>query len=149
MRPTDRDYCVSTIAVLQDQLRMIQDVASDMTMRLDELDETLLYLYGQKEDEELDELMTDSWESGYAYSMHLAQKDAESESPSPKLCMCDECWDVTNDQGDCDCDDCRCDNEYDDKRVNRPESKKEYFDWIDDVLRMTRRGPKPRGYRVG
>jgi hypothetical protein len=148
MRPTDRDYCVSTIAVLQDQLRMIQDVASDMTMRLDELDETLLYLYGQKEDEELDELMTDSWESGYAYSMHLAQKDAEAEPTSPRLCMCDECWDVTNDQGDCDCDDCRCDDEYDDKRVNRPESKKEYFDWIDDVLRMTRRDPKPRGYRV-
>jgi len=160
MRPTDRDYCVSTIAVLQDQLRMIQSVASDMAMRLDELDESFLYAYGQKEDEELDELMADSWESGYAYSMHLAQKDAEGEPPSPKLCMCDECWGIDDDECDefgafytpaqagCDCDDCRCDDEYDDKRVNRPESKKEYFDWIDDVLRMTRRDPKPRGLRV-
>jgi hypothetical protein len=106
MRTTDRDYCVSTIAVLQDQLRMIQVVASDMAMRLDELDETLLYAYAQKEDEELDELMSDSWESGYAYSTHLAQKDAESEPTSPKLCMCDECWDVSDDEG-CDCKDCR------------------------------------------
>jgi hypothetical protein len=124
MRPTDRDYCVSTIAVLQDQLRMIQDVASDMTMRLDELDETLLYAYAQKEDEQLDELMSDSWESGYAYSMHLAQKDAESEPASPKLCMCDECWGI------------------DDEPEDRGESKKEYFDWIDDVLRRTRRAPQ-------
>jgi uncharacterized protein YecA (UPF0149 family) len=123
MRPTDRDYCVSTIAVLQDQLRMIQDVASDMTMRLDELDETLLYLYGQKEDEELDELMVDSWESGYEYRRHLVEKDAESEPPSPKLCMCDDCW-------------------SDDEPEDRGESKKEYFDWIDDVLRRTRRAPQ-------
>lgn len=129
MRPTDRDYCASTIAVLQHQLSMIQDIASDMTMRLDELDETLLYTYAQKEDEELDELMSDSWESGYAYSMHLAQKDAESEPASPRLCMCDDCW-------------------SDDEPEDRGESEKEYFDWIDDVLRRTRRDPKPRGYRV-
>ena len=58
--------------------------------------------------------------------------------------------DLRNADGElsCRCDECCCDDEYDDKRVNRPESKKEYFDWIDDVLRMTRRDPKPRGYRV-
>lgn len=36
-------------------------------------------------------------------------------------------------QAACDCDD---------HRVNRPESKKEYFDWIEDVLRRTRRAPQ-------
>jgi len=56
----------------------------------------------------------------------------------------------------CDCDDCRCDDEYDDKRVNRPESKEEYFNWIDskrmsvgnimDILSKTRKDPKPKGY---
>ena len=148
MRPTDRDYCVSTIAVLQDQLRMIQSVASDMAMRLDELDETLLYAYAQKEDEEIDELMNDSWESGYAYCKHLAEKPVDRESPSPKLCLCDECWDVTNDQGDCDCDECRC-KSADPWGVSEDsgESKKEYFDWISDVLRQTRRRPV-RGMRI-
>ena len=97
MRPTDRDYCASAIAILQNQLRMIQDVASDMTMRLDELDETLLYAYAQNEDEELDELMSDSWNSGYEYRAHLTEKAAEYGPLSPKLCMCDECW---NDEQD-------------------------------------------------
>ena len=128
MRPTDRDYCASTIAILQNQLRMITGVVADMTMRLDELDETLLYAYAQNEDEEIDELMNDSWESGYAYCKHLAEKPVDRESASPKLCMCDECWD-------------------DDEPEDRGESKKEYFDWIDDVLRMTRRRPV-RGMRI-
>jgi hypothetical protein len=58
----------------------------------------------------------------------------------------------------CDCDACRCDDEYDDKRVNRPESKEEYFNWIDskrmsvgnimDILNKTRKDPKPKGYWV-
>jgi hypothetical protein len=101
---------------------MIQDVASDMTMRLDELDETLLYLYGQKEDEELDELMSDSWESGHAYAMWEEDK-VVYDSSRKKECMCDECW-------------------SDDEPEDRGESKKEYFDWIDDVLRRTRRAPQ-------
>ena len=143
MRSTDRDYCVSTIAVLQDQLRIVTGVVADMAMRLDELDDTLLYAYAQKEDEETDELMEDSWESGYNYRAHLADKAAEYEPPSPKLCLCDECWDVTNDQGDCDCDECRC-KSADPWGVSEDsgESKKEYFDWIDDVLRRTRRAPQ-------
>ena len=143
MRSTDRDYCVSTIAVLQDQLRIVTGVVADMAMRLDELDDTLLYAYAQKEDEETDELMEDSWESGYNYRAHLADKAAEYEPPSPKLCLCDECWDVTNDQGDCDCDECRC-KSADPWGVSEDsgETKKEYFDWIDDVLRRTRRAPQ-------
>jgi hypothetical protein len=127
MRPTDRDYCVSTIAVLQDQLRMIQDIASDMTMRLDELDETLLYLYGQKEDKEIDELMNDSWESGHAYAMWEEDK-VVYDSSRKKECMCDACW-------------------SDDEPEDRGESKKEYFDWIDDVLRRTERRA-PQDYRM-
>ena len=128
MRPTDRDYCASTIAILQNQLRMITGVVDDMTMRLDELDETLLYAYAQNEDEEIDELMNDSWNSGYEYRAHLAEKGAEYEPPSPKLCMCDECW-------------------SDDEPEDSGESKEEYFDWISDVLRQTRRRPV-RGMRI-
>jgi hypothetical protein len=57
---------------------------------------------------------------------------------------------------ECECDECRCGDEYDDKRVNRPESKEEYFNWIDskrmsvgnimDILIKTRKDPKPKGY---
>jgi hypothetical protein len=124
MRPTDRDYCVSTIAILQEQLRIINRTADVMAMRLDELDETLLFTYGQKEDEELDELMSDSWNSGYEYRAHLAKKAAEYEPPNPTVCLCDECWGIDDDddefdefgafytpaQAGCDCDDCRCRN---------------------------------------
>jgi hypothetical protein len=39
MRPYDRDYYVSTISVLQEQRRLIQSIADDMNMRLDELQE--------------------------------------------------------------------------------------------------------------
>jgi hypothetical protein len=123
MRPTDRDYCVSTIAVLQEHRRQALSILDDMAMRLDELDETLLYAYAQKEDEEAEEAADNAWESGYAYCKHITDKIAKRESPSPKLCMCDECWDV-------------------DEPEDRGESKKEYFDWIDDVLRKTRRAPQ-------
>ena len=138
MRPTDRDYCVSTIAVLQDQLRMIQDVASDMTMRLDELDETLLYAYSQKEDEEINELADNAWESGYAYCKHLAEKIVEDESPSPKLCMCDECWDVSDDEG-CDCEDCR---EYTAHRNVENYGNRMSVGNIMDILTKTRKAPR-------
>ena len=127
MRAFNRDYYVSCISVLQEQRKMIFTLADDMAMRLDELDETLLYAYAQKEDKEIDELANNAWESGYAYCKHLAEKIVEDESPSPKLCMCDECWDV-------------------DEPEDRGESKKEYFDWIDDVLRKTRR--IPQDYRM-
>jgi len=63
MRPTDRDYCVSTIAVLHEQRRQALSILDDMAMRLDELDETLLYAYAQKEDEEIDELVDVELES--------------------------------------------------------------------------------------
>ena len=139
MRPTDRDYCVSTIAVLQEQLRMIQSVASDMAMRLDELDETLLYAYDQKEDEHIDELMNDSWESGYAYCKHLAEKIVEDKSPSPKLCMCDECWDVSDDEG-CDCEDCR---EYTAHRNVENYGNRMSVGNIMDILTKTRKTNDP------
>ena len=67
-------------------------------------------------------------------------------------------------QAGCDCDKCRCNSadpwgvsedsqyNYDDHRVNRPESKEEYFNWIDskrmsvgnimDILSKTRKAPQ-------
>lgn len=138
MRPTDRDYCVSTIAVLQEQLRVINRFADLMAMRLDELDETLLYAYGQKEDEEIDELTSDSWNSGYEYRAHLAEKAAEYEPPSPKLCMCDECWDVSNDEG-CDCEECR---EYTAHRNVENYGNRMSVGNIMDILTKTRKAPR-------
>lgn len=138
MRPTDRDYCVSTIAILQNQLRMITAVVSDMTMRLDELDDTLLYAYAQKEDEETDELMEDSWESGFNYYTHLADKADESKPVSPKLCMCDECWDVSDDEG-CDCEDCR---EYAAHRNVENYGNRMSVGNIMDILTKTRKAPR-------
>ena len=65
---------------------------------------------------------------------------------------------------ECKCDECRCNSadpwgvsedsqyDYDDHRVNRPESKEEYFNWIDskrmsvgnimDILSKTRKAPQ-------
>ena len=55
-------------------------------------------------------------------------------------------------QAGCDCEVCRCDDEYDDERVNHPESKEDYFNWIDskrmsvgnimDILNKTRKAPQ-------
>lgn len=56
-------------------------------------------------------------------------------------------------QAGCDCDECRCGNDKDGNRVNRPESKEEYFNWIDskrmsvgnimDILTKTRKTNDP------
>lgn len=55
-------------------------------------------------------------------------------------------------QAGCDCDECCCGNDKDGNRVNRPESKEEYFNWIDskrmsvgnimDILSKTRKAPQ-------
>jgi hypothetical protein len=55
-------------------------------------------------------------------------------------------------QAGCDCDGCRCGNDKDGNRANRPESKEEYFNWIDskrmsvgnimDILNKTRKAPQ-------
>ena len=55
-------------------------------------------------------------------------------------------------QAGCDCDECRCGNDKDGNRANRPESKEEYFNWIDskrmsvgnimDILSKTRKAPQ-------
>ena len=74
--------------------------------------------------------------------------------------------DLRNADGElsCKCDECRCKSadpwgvsedsqyNYDDHRVNRPESKEEYFNWIDskrmsvgnimDILNKTRKAPR-------
>ena len=53
---------------------------------------------------------------------------------------------------ECECDECRCGNDKDGNRANRPESKEEYFNWIDskrmsvgnimDILNKTRKAPQ-------
>jgi hypothetical protein len=106
MRSTDRDFYMSTISVLQSQRRMIQSIADDMCMRLDELEGQIAMQYDQSEDWETEELLDSAWQSGYDYNKlqeEAAMLDYEEDAivydtlrNKMKLCMCDECWDVCN-----------------------------------------------------
>ena len=80
-----------------------------------------------------------------------------NESPFPKDVLGDDSlfhgytnpWSPDD---ECKCDECRCSNDKDGNRVNRPESEEEYFNWIDskrmsvgnimDILNKTRKAPQ-------
>ena len=94
MRSTDRDYYMSTLAVLQSQRRMIQSISDDMYMRLEEMEGMLAMQFDQKEDEEFDLMTEDAWQSGYDYRVW----DENKVIPRDKECMCDDCWGVKNDE---------------------------------------------------
>jgi hypothetical protein len=86
MRSTDRDYYMSTLAVLQSHRRMIQSIADDMYLRIEEMEDMIAMQFDQKEDETFDLMIDDAWQSGYDYCMW-------SEGAEPKKeCMCDDCW---------------------------------------------------------
>jgi hypothetical protein len=97
MRPYDRDYYVSTISVLQEQRRLIQSIADDMNMRLDELQEMYVMAADQEEDRNYDDLLHESWESGHAYAMWEEDK-VVYDSSRKKECMCDACWNFPTDK---------------------------------------------------
>ena len=97
MRSTDRDFYMSTISVLQSQRRMIQSIADDMCMRLDELEGSIAMQYDQSEDWETEELLDSAWQSGYDYKMWEEDK-VIYDSNRKKECMCDACWDVPSDK---------------------------------------------------
>jgi hypothetical protein len=105
MRSTDRDYFMSTISVLQYQRLMLQSFADDMCIRLDELENQIAMQFEQKEDETLDIIADDAWQSGYDYRMWEEERDIFEEENDKiiydtllkdkvKYCTCDTCWDV-------------------------------------------------------
>jgi hypothetical protein len=99
MRSTDRDYYMSTLAVLQSQRRMIQSISDDMYIRIEEMEDMIAMQFDQKEDETFDLMIDDAWQSGYDYCMWSEDKVIPNkkyctcEGAEPKKeCMCDDCW---------------------------------------------------------
>lgn len=97
MRSTDRDYYMSTISVLQYQRLIIQSIADDMCMRLDELEDQIVTMFDHTEDDNIDLMIDDAWQSGYDYRMWDEDK-VIYDSSRKKECMCDDCWGVKNDE---------------------------------------------------
>jgi hypothetical protein len=97
MRSYDRDFYISTVSVLQEQRRLIQSIADDMSMRLDELQDAMIMQADQEEDRNYEDLLTASWESGHAYAMWEEDK-VVYDSSRKKECMCDSCWNIPVDK---------------------------------------------------
>jgi len=97
MRSYDRDFYISTVSVLQEQRRLIQRIADDMSMRLDELQDSMIMQADQEEDRNYEDLLTESWESGHAYAMWEEDKNVY-DSFRKKECMCDSCWNIPVDK---------------------------------------------------
>lgn len=94
MRSTDRDYFMSTLAVLQGQRIVIARILQDMELRIEEMEDHIAMMYDQQEDESIDLMIDDAWQSGYDYRMW----DENKVIPREKECMCDDCWGVKNDE---------------------------------------------------
>jgi len=97
MRSYDRDFYISTVSVLQEHRRLIQRIADDMSMRLDELQDAMIMQADQEEDRNYEDLLTESWESGHAYAMWEEDK-VVYDSSRKKECMCDSCWNIPVDK---------------------------------------------------
>jgi hypothetical protein len=88
---------------------MIQSIADDMCMRLDELENQILFQFDQQEEQSIG----DAWQSGYDYRMWdenkiIPRDDLEEDeiiydsarNKQPE-CLCDDCWaDLTADKYD-------------------------------------------------
>ena len=99
MRSTDRDFIVSTLSVLQEQRRNVLSILDDMNLRLDELEDQLIFAMDQREENYYDTVIKDAWLRGVVSE---AEREAEWEddevvydSSRKKECMCDDCWGVT------------------------------------------------------
>ena len=123
MRSIDRDYFMSSFSILMHQRRHILSTLDDMAMRIEEMEEQFVTMCDQQESAKYDTLVEDAWISGRNFAEAEWENDdvIYDSSRKPKLCTCDECWDV------------------DDKRN---ESKQEYSTWVDDVLGKMWRAPQ-------
>ena len=99
MRPTDRDFIVSTLSVLQEQRRNVLSILDDMNLRLDELEDQLIFSMDQQEENNNEIMIEDAWLRGVVSE---AEREAEWEddevvydSSRKKECMCDDCWGAT------------------------------------------------------
>ena len=109
----------SHVSVMGAYINTIRFALDNLEMYLDELGDDILYDNMSSFPEDV--LGDDSLFAGY--------NDPWSPDDEP-----DEFGSFyTPAQAGCDCDDCLC---------NKGESKKEYFDWIEDVLRKSRQSPQ-------
>ena len=127
MRSTNRDYFMSSFSILMHQRRHILMTLDDMAMRIEEMEMQFALMCDQQQTDKIDTLIEDAWISGRNFAEAEWENDEilYDSARKPKLCMCDECWGV------------------DDKPA---EAKKEYSNWVDDVLGKMRR--VPQDYRM-
>ena len=96
MRPTDRDFIVSSLSVLQEQRRLALSILDDMNLRLDELEDQLLFGMDQREENYYDTLIENAWLNGRNFAEAEWENDeVVYDSSRKKECMCDDCWGVT------------------------------------------------------
>lgn len=96
MRPTDRDFIVSTLSVLHEHRRNVLSILDDMSLRLEELEDQLIFSMDQKENNTYDTLIEDAWLSGRNFAEAEWENDnIVYDSSRKKECMCDDCWGVT------------------------------------------------------
>lgn len=96
MRPIDRDFIVSTLSVLHEQRRSVLSLLDDMSLRLEELEDQLIFSMDQKENNAYDTLIEDAWLSGRNFAeAEWENDDIIYDSSRKKECMCDDCWGVT------------------------------------------------------
>ena len=96
MRSTDRDFIVSTLSVLQEQRRNVLSILDDMNLRLDELEDQLLFSMDQQEENNNEIMIEDAWMSGRNFAEAEWENDEIIyDSSRKKECMCDDCWGVT------------------------------------------------------
>jgi hypothetical protein len=96
MRPGDRDFIVSTLSVLHEQRRNVLSILDDMSLRLEELEDQLIFGMDQREENNYDTLMENAWLSGRNFAEAEWENDeVVYDSSRKKECMCDDCWGVT------------------------------------------------------
>jgi hypothetical protein len=96
MRPTDRDFIVSTLSVLHEHRRNVLSILDDMSLRLEELEDQLIFSMDQKESNAYDTLIENAWLNGRNFAeAEWENDDIIYDSSRKKECMCDDCWGVT------------------------------------------------------
>ncbi len=96
MRPTDRDFIVSTLSVLHEHRRNVLSILDDMSLRLEELEDQLIFSMDQVEDCKLQDFYNEAWSLGRNFAEAEWENDnVVYDSSRKKECMCDDCWGVT------------------------------------------------------
>lgn len=99
MRSTDRDYFLSTLAVLHSQRHSLVRVLQDMDIRLSELEDSLIMMFDEREEFNIDLMLDDMFTAGKRSVFNHDDEDdiIYDTLRKKKVCTCDDCWGVKND----------------------------------------------------